>query len=152
LQNKRKQARETNFIVMCSLIGKRLLLAFSFQRLEQKKKTCASQNEREIFATLARVGSILALRFSKTVLLRFFVAVHENGADDEHGAGGELRRHHEVEEVDGGHARDDDGQRSREPFQNVVRVFDDHRGHQTAQRLQRDQEPEIYTQISFLIK
>jgi hypothetical protein len=69
------------------------------------------------------------------------VTVHEDRADDQRAAQHKLPRHVEVEQVDGSDARDDDGQRCRKAFEDVVGVLDDHGDDQSAARLQDNQVP-----------
>lgn len=67
------------------------------------------------------------------------MTVHEDGADDGGGTKTELKRELEVEDVDGGDARDDDGHGSGKAFEDVVCVLDDHRHNESAAGLEDDQ-------------
>lgn len=70
------------------------------------------------------------------------VAVEEDGGYHEGGAEAELQRQVEVEDVDGGHARYDDGQRGGESLQDVVRILDHHGDDESSARLQEHQIPD----------
>lgn len=66
------------------------------------------------------------------------MAIQEHGEYHKHSACGELQRQLEAEQIHGRQTRNDDGQRRREPLQDVVGVFHHHGNDKAPSGLQHD--------------